>query len=108
MVVCVLCVIDMSSIPNLLKCNFCTVLQQCAFSALTLLVGHPEEHQACKNRVMVCWCGYLSASRCRLFAYGPADATAFQKKHYLLPRFYPDWFYLSGTGLLRLSWKIGR
>jgi len=72
--------IDMSSIPNLLKCNFCTVLQQCAFSALTLLDGHPEEHPACKNRVMVCWCGYLSASRCRLFAYGPADATAFEKK----------------------------
>jgi len=24
------------------------------------------------------WCGYLSGSRCRLFAYGPADATASQ------------------------------
>ena len=23
---------------------------------------------------MGCWCGYLSAARCRLFAYGPADA----------------------------------
>ena len=26
-------------------------------------------------RVMRCWCGYLSGVRCRLFAYGPADAT---------------------------------
>ena len=28
---------------------------------------------------MGCWCGYLSGVRCRLFAYGPADATAIQK-----------------------------
>jgi len=32
-----------------------------------------------KNWVMRCWCGYLSGARCRLFAYGPADATASQK-----------------------------
>ena len=24
---------------------------------------------------MRCWCGYLSGATCRLFAYGPADAT---------------------------------
>jgi len=24
---------------------------------------------------MGCWCGYLSAAKCRLFAYGPANAT---------------------------------
>jgi len=28
--------------------------------------------------VMGCWCSYLSGARCRLFAYGPADATASQ------------------------------
>ena len=28
-----------------------------SFSALTLLVGHQEEHLACKNWVMRCWCG---------------------------------------------------
>jgi len=44
------------------------------FTALTLLVGRQEEHPACKNWVMRCWCGYLSGARCRLFAYGPADA----------------------------------
>jgi len=27
---------------------------------------------------MRCWRGYLSGARCRLFAYGPADATASQ------------------------------
>jgi len=47
-----------------------------AFSALTLLVGRQEEHPACKHWLMRCWCGYLSGARCRLFAYGPVDATA--------------------------------
>ena len=47
-----------------------------AFSALTLLAGRQKQHPACKNGVMRCWCGYRSGMRCRLFAYGPADATA--------------------------------
>ena len=38
-----------------------------------------------------------SGARCRLFAYGPADAAAIPKPHHLLPHFNPDWFYLSGT-----------
>jgi len=57
----------------------------CAFSALTSLIEHQEEHLACKNWVMRCWCGYLSGARCRLFAYGPSDATAIPKPHHLLP-----------------------
>jgi len=55
------------------------------------LVGHQKEHPACKNRVMRSWCGYLSAVRCKLFAYGPADATAIPKCHHLLPHLDPDW-----------------
>jgi len=66
----------------------------CASSALALLVGRQEGHPACKNWVVVCWRGYLSGVRCRL-AYGPADATA---THCLLLQWNPDWFYLSGTG----------
>ena len=42
-----------------------------------------EAHPACKNWVMRCWCGYLSGARCRLFACGPADATAIPKPHHL-------------------------
>ena len=38
-------------------------------------VCREEGRPACKNRVVRCWCGYLSGARCR-FAYGPADATA--------------------------------
>jgi len=55
--------------------------------------------------VMSCWCGYLSGARCRLFAYGPADATAIPKHHHLLPHLNPDWLHLSVTSLPRLSWK---
>jgi len=77
-----------------------------AFSAF---VWHWEEHPPCKNWVMGCWCGYLSGARCRLLTVGlmlnlgPADATAIPKPHYLLPHLNPDWFYLSGTSLLKLS-----
>ena len=45
------------------------------------------------------------SSKARLFACGPADATAVPKPRHLLPGLNPDWFYLSGTGLPRLSWK---
>ena len=45
---------------------------------------------------------------CRLFAYRPADATAIPKLHHLLRHLNPDWFYLSGAGLPRSSWKSGR
>ena len=41
---------------------------------------------------MRCWCGYLSGSKCRLFAYGPADVTAIPKPNHLLPYLNPDWF----------------
>jgi len=58
--------------------NTLVVVQVFAFSAFTLLVGRWEEHLTCKKWVMGCWCGYLPGLRCRLFAYGPADATAFQ------------------------------
>jgi len=56
---------------------------------------------------MRCWCGYLCGARCRLFAYGPANATASENPHHLLPHLNPDWFFLSGTGLPRLFWKRG-
>ena len=72
--------------------------EQCAFGALTMFVGCQEEHLACKNWVIRCRCGYLSAARCRLFAYGPADATTVPKPYHLLPHLNSDWFYLSGTG----------
>jgi len=47
-----------------------------ASSASTLLVGRQEGHPACKKWVVRYWHGYLSGARCKLLAYGPADATA--------------------------------
>jgi len=71
-----------------------------AIGALTLLVGRQEEHPACKHSLMRCWCGYLSGARCRLFAYGPADATAIPKTPSSLASFksrlvLPFWFRLT-------------
>ena len=81
-----------------------------AFSALTLFIGHQEEHPACKKWVMRWWHGYLSGARCKCFAYGPADATATPsclaslKSRLVWP--FP-WFNLSSASLASLSWKIG-
>ena len=69
--------------------------------------GIRKSIQPVKNWVLRCWCGYLCGARCRLFAYGPADATAIPKPHHLLLHLNPDWFYLFGTSLPRLSWKRG-
>ena len=41
---------------------------------------------------MRCWCGYLSEVRCRLFAYGPGDATGIPKLHNILPHLNSNWF----------------
>jgi len=67
---------------SLLKSNLFYSLfsdrQHHCLSVLTLLVGRQEEHLACDNWVVRCWCGCLSGVRCRLCAYGPADVTASQ------------------------------
>jgi len=44
------------------------IVKTVAFDALTLLVGHQEEHPARKNCVMRWWYGYLSGARCRWLA----------------------------------------
>ena len=82
--------------------NICVYLCsiEIAFSALRLLAGRQEEHPACKNWVLRCWCGYLSGARCRLFAYGPADAAAIQKPPSSLASFksrlvLPFWYQLT-------------
>jgi len=68
-------------------------------------LGMGKSIQSVKISVIRCWCGYLSEARCRLFAYGPANATEIPTPHYLVTHSNPDWFYLSGTGLPTLSWK---
>ena len=78
------------------------VCTPCAFSALTLLVGWQEGHPACESWVMRYWHSYLSAARCKWFAYGPADASATPSS---LAPVKSRMVYLSGAGLPRLSWK---
>ena len=58
-------------------------------------LGSPGLLNGC---VCVCVCVCACACVC-----GPADSTAIPNPHNLLPYLNPDWFYLSGTGLPRLS-----
>jgi len=54
---------------------------------------------------MRCWCGYPSGAMCRLFACGPANATASQNPSFLASfksRLVLLFWY---RGLPRLSWK---
>jgi len=59
-----------------------------------------ERASGCKDWVMRCCCGYLSGARCRLFEYGPVDASASRNPHHLLPHLNPDcllpfWYWLT-------------
>jgi len=68
-----------------------------AFSALTLLAGHQEEHLACKK---------LSGEVMAWYLYGAndaADATATPSSS--LASLKSRMVYLSGADLPRLSWK---
>jgi len=65
---------DLKHIFSLPLYNVEKEVQHCralVVSALTVLVGQPEGHPACKKLSG----GVLTGARCRL-AYGPADATA--------------------------------
>ena len=76
-----------------------------AFSALTLLVGHQEEHPACKKLSDEMLMSGAGGADC---LHGQADATAIPQPHNLLLHLNRYWFYLSGTGLPRLFWKHRR
>ena len=77
-----------------------------AFSALTLLVGHQEEHQASKKFE---WWG---AGVVICLQQGANDLHIVQlmklPPHHLLLHQNPEWFNLSGAGFPMLSWKKGR
>ena len=88
------------AVKRVCVCGVCvtriTVLNV-AFRALTLLAGRHREHPACKIGVGVVSTD-LSGARCRLFAYGPADAChCIPKPYLLLPHLNPDSFNLFGT-----------
>ena len=70
-----------------------------AFSALTLLVLHQEQHWPVKIERWGVG-GVICGARCRLFAYGSADATAIPKPRHLLPHLnsrlvLPFWYRLT-------------
>ena len=82
-------------------------VERIAFNALTLLVGHQEEHLACKklsDEVLVLFSAW---SEVQIVCILSSRCHCILKPHHFLPHLNPDWFYLSGTSLPRLSWKRG-
>jgi len=91
------------------NCNLTVTTEKHSISVtLTLLAGCLEEHLACKNWVMRCWCGYLSGVRCRLFAHGPTGATAIPETPTSVASFKSRLVLPFWTGLPRLPWKTDR
>ena len=89
----VLCVYMFLSGQLLFEQNDLYIWCDNAFSTLILLVWYHKEHLVGKNWVIECWCGCLTGVGCRLFACGPADATAIPEPHHLLPDLNSDWFF---------------
>jgi len=56
---------------------------------------------------MFVWLSVWSKVQTVCIWHSPADATVIPKPHCLLPNVNPDWLYLSGTGLPKLSWERG-
>ena len=93
-------------ISRVLVISFWVPLCLQCFDTVGWASGRASFLQKLSDEVLVWF--YLCGARCRLFAYGPADAAAIPQPHYLLSRINPDWYYFSGTCLPRLKWKRGR
>jgi len=105
--VCHCITVVMSSIHSLslnsLHENLCLI--HSAFflpSVLWSWLGARKSIQSAKRWVMRCWCGNLSAVRCKWFAYGPADATATLSS---LASLKFRWVNIAVAGLPMLLWK---
>jgi len=75
-----------------------------SFNALTLLVGIRKSIWLVKlsDEVLV----WLSVwNEVQIVCLWSSCCHCIPKPHHFLPHLNPDWFYLSGTGLHRLSWK---
>jgi len=67
-----------------------------------LLIGRQEE-----IRPVRCWWWLSVCSKVQTVRIWSSWHHCIPKRHHLLPHLNPDWFYHSGTGLPRLSWKRG-
>ena len=85
---------------SLVSVTFCySVILQTLYclQCLPCWLSTQEEHLACKNWAMSCWHSYLFGTRCRWFAYSPADATA-------LPSFIFCFITIHSTFLMQAYW----
>ena len=77
-------------------CVFILIFYACI--ALTLLVGHQEEHPACKKLSdgMLVWLSVCS--KVQIVCIWSSWCHCIPKPHHLLPYLNSDWFYFSGAG----------
>jgi len=76
------------------KSQACASCQTTIYTTLSWHESRASASWQTTKYIKTQWCGYLSRTKCRLFAYGPADATATPKPHHLLPDLnpaYPRW-----------------
>ena len=79
----------------------------CAFSALTLSIGHQVEHPVCKKLSDEVLMWLFIWSEVQIVCIWSSWCHCIPKPHRLLPHLNPDCFYLSGTSLPCSSWKRG-
>ena len=85
----------------------CTLLEQpLAVNALTLLVGRHEEHLACKNWVTMFFVVICVERGADCLHMVQVMMPLLPENPIISHHIYPDWFYLSGTGLPSLSCLI--
>jgi len=88
---------------NTYRCPFPSAVEN-AMPSMTLLVRCQEEQPPCKklsDGVLV-WSVW---SEVQIVCIWSSWCHCIPKPKCLLAHLNPDWFYLSGTGLARLSWK---
>ena len=79
--------------PAILNMHYTRNFTHHSISTGRMLFLMPNKQcQSTKASVVECWCGYVSEAKCRLFAYGPVDATVIPKPQHLLPHLNPDLF----------------
>ena len=96
---------NLTSLFLCLRFDFCWPL--CALCALTLFIGRREEHPACKKSSDGVLMLLSVCSKVQIVCIWSSWCHCMPKPRHLLPHLNPNWFYLSGTGSPRLSWKRG-
>ena len=82
--------------------KFCTLLCLLCFATVGWALGRASGLEKKSNGVLMWLCVW---SKVQIVCIWSSWLHCIPKPHRPLPHLNPDWFYFSGTGLPRLSWK---